>query len=173
MKRGLVVLALLCLCSLIYSYNEYHIQLAASAGSNINVSRCDFRGAGSLFQENKVDFVGAQAAGVSFATCEHGSKVAGVICIPGQVTDLSGYDFRGAELVSANFTNAILKGADFTGANIELANFTGADLTGAKIGTAQNVSTAIFCDAIMPDGKKCSGKSWTGQGKNLLCRCSK
>jgi hypothetical protein len=84
-------------------------------------------------------------------------------CTPGPGKNLSKCDYagsttlRGKNLKGANLGNANLVGADATdadlrGANLDKACLTNADLRGAKINASTNVSTAIFCGTIMPDG---------------------
>ncbi len=170
-----LLLGLLLLHSVVVGYNSFHIDIVryqSSKGLLKNVSGCDFRGAGSLLQG--VNFANVQMSGVLFCPCKKQSDVAGVECTPNQVTDLTGINFSGATLVNANFIDAILKGTDFSGADIMYANFSGADLTGAKLDDAVNATTAIFCNATMPNGSQCSQKSWTSKsGKVFLCHCPK
>lgn len=166
---------LLVIAGNINCYNSFQLQLAkkeALQGKVVNISRCDFRGCGSLL--TGVNFTGAQAAGVLFKPTEQKSTVPGIVSVPGQISDLSGVNFSQAELVGASFEQANLKGSDFTGANIAYANFAKTNLTGAKLDKALNVETAQFCDAIMPDGVVCKSGTWKSKsGKVFNCRCRK
>lgn len=161
------------MCNVLHGYNAYHVQVAqqmSAQGQPLNVSRCDFRGVGKLLQG--VNFAGVQASGVLFSPCDSSQQIAGIICKAGQLSDLTGVNFTGTNLISASFKNTILKGANFTGADIAYADFSGADLTGAKIDGALNVQTAIFCNAIMPDGVRCKTGSWKSKsGKVFNCGC--
>lgn len=171
MKYSLVMVT--CLSGFLLGYNSFHIQEAKNAsnlGQEINISRCDFRGCGPLLRG--VDFAGAQAGGVLFQPCSKASSTPGVICVPGQISDLTGVNFSNAELVGATFQGAILKGANFTGANIAYANFDKANLTNAKLDGAKNVGTATFCGATMPDGVVCKAGTWKSKsGKLFNCNC--
>jgi hypothetical protein len=79
---------------------------------------------------------------------------------PGRITtrcDFSSRDLRnlnagGANLSKSNFTDANLRGAFFGGASLSGACLVGADFTGATLGASVNLSRAIFCDTIMPNG---------------------
>jgi hypothetical protein len=63
-------------------------------------------------------------------------------------------DVRGANLSKSNFVGANLRGADFRGANLGGSCLISADLTGAKLGNSVNLRNAIFCNTIMPDGRR-------------------
>lgn len=146
----------------LYGYNPHHaakLLQAIKAGGLINVSGCDFRGCGSLLKG--LNFSNAQFAKVLFDTIStNAMPQAHLIKIPGQKSDLTGCNFSGVCLVSTGFQGAILRGANFTGADIAYANFQGADLTGAiGLESALHVNLALFCGAIMPDGKVCSGNT--------------
>lgn len=143
-------------------YNPHHVNTLlqlVKAGGLINVSGCDFRGCGSLLKG--LDFSNAQFAKVLFDVVSlNAMPQASLIKIPGQKSDLTGCNFSNVCLVSSGFQGAFLRGANFTGADIAYANFQGADLTGAiGLDKALNRDLALFCDAIMPDGNKCSGKT--------------
>lgn len=161
--------------SWINAYNKMHVQMVqqlSAKGQPINVSGCDFRGAAGLLKS--VNFSNAQASGAAFNINDANViATAGTVKIPNQTTDLTGVNFSGAQLVSADFRGSILKNANFTGANVLFADFTNADLTGAQIDKVQNLFFAKFCGAIMPDGSKCTGKTWTSKtGKQIYCHCA-
>lgn len=163
-----------------YGYNKLHIKTLKKFIANkqtVNASRCDFRGT-----ENKGDFSlqrincsGAQLSGALFSMPTKESTVGGIVSIPNQKSDLTGAKFSGATCISTDFSNTILKNTDFSNADISYANFAGADLTGATFKNAQNVVTAVFCGATMPDGSKCNGSSWQNRSKTvtLYCNCPK
>jgi len=77
--------------------------------------------------------------------------------------DLSGANFRNANLENAVLRGANLKGADLNGANLIGADLNGANLIGADLGNAILLNSDIlwihhnnrttFCMATMPDGK--------------------
>ena len=157
------------------AYNPHQIKLLkkdASGGKSINISGCDFRGAGTLLLG--IDFSNAIAGNANFDAC---SKVTGILFLTevlGQKTDLTGSNFSGANLRSASLKGAILTGANFSGADVSFANFAQANLTNAIFAGATGVATAVFCGATMPDGSICSGKSWTSKkGQVFLCQCPK
>lgn len=166
---------LVCMVSNICGYNQFHVELAkqkSAQGQVLNVSNCDFRAAGNLLKG--VNFSDAQMSRVNFGPCKKASKVAGIKCNPKQITDLSGTNFSGASLVAANLEDCLLSGSVFTGADIAYVNFENADLTGAKLDGVVNAHLAIFCNATMPDGKKCSGKIWKSKsGFVVKCNCRK
>lgn len=89
----------------------------------------------------------------------------GPTCAPGKGKNTSDCDFanstviankdvRGANLSNNNFFAANLRGADFRGANLSGSCFVSADLTGAKLGSSVNLHGAVFCNTIMPNGKR-------------------
>ena len=87
----------------------------------------------------------------------------GTNCKPGKGKNTSGCDFtnstalfqgnfRAANLSKSNFSGAQLAQADFRGANLSGACFVKANLRDAKLGASVNLSKAIFCRTLMPDG---------------------
>lgn len=167
------VLIFFCVSSHLLAYNQMHVSTVQTTTIQpIVASGCDFRGAASLLKN--VNFSGAQLAGALFnANEKEETPAAGTIKIPSQTTDLSSVNFSGATLVSTGFKKTVLRNAIFDNADIRYADFTGADLRGAKLDKALNVSLARFDGAIMPDGTKCTGKTWTSaSGKQFYCHCS-
>lgn len=72
--------------------------------------------------------------------------------------DLQGYfpsvtlDCTGCNISRANLRGANLSGANLTKANLSGACLVDADFTGATFASNTNLSNAIFCNTIMPDG---------------------
>ncbi len=76
--------------------------------------------------------------------------------------ELAGTTLTGADLRQANFMRTGLKDAFLVGADLRFANFTWADLYGtdftdanlygASLSGSRNLSQAIFCRTVMPDG---------------------
>lgn len=72
-------------------------------------------------------------------------------------TTLTGADLRQANFMRTGLKNAILIGADvlsanFTWADLHGTDFTDANLYGASLSGSWNLSQAIFCRTVMPDG---------------------
>ncbi|MEO1866144.1 MAG: pentapeptide repeat-containing protein, partial [Pseudomonadota bacterium] len=72
-------------------------------------------------------------------------------------TKLNGANLRRAnfmrtELKYAKLIGADLRSANFTWADLYQANFTNANLSGALLAESRNLSEAIFCRTVMPDG---------------------
>lgn len=72
-------------------------------------------------------------------------------------TELTGANLRRAnfmrtELKYAKLIGADLRSANFTWADLYRADFTDADLSGALLAESRNLSKAIFCRTVMPDG---------------------
>ena len=72
-------------------------------------------------------------------------------------TTLTGADLRQASFTRTGLKNAILIGADlrsanFTWADLHGTDFTDANLYGASLSGSRNLSRAIFCRTVMPDG---------------------
>jgi uncharacterized protein YjbI with pentapeptide repeats len=176
MKKFLMILAV-GFCSIAYPYNVQHVALfkkkIAKKEGNINVSQCDFRGAGDKLKGIKCP--GAQLSGATFAMSKKKSVIGGIVSIPNQKTDLTGANFSNSVCVSTDFSDATLHGVNFTGADLSYANFTGADLTSAIFKNVKNVELATFCGATMPDGSGCSGGLWQNKSKSitLYCNCPK
>ncbi|HSW76153.1 MAG TPA: pentapeptide repeat-containing protein [Candidatus Saccharimonadales bacterium] len=172
MKRIIFIFIILSVCD-ITAFNPYHITLVKSksfAKVPIQASGRDFRGAGTLLQG--INFRNAQLSGTAFNTPSKATTSPFLITVIGQQTDLTKGNFSKAELVSTNFNGAILQKANFNGANILNANFAGADLKGATFNGAENIETAVFCGATMPDGTVCSSGSWTNKsGQVFQCAC--
>lgn len=169
----LQIFLLISMSGSLIGYNQMHVSTVLSTSAQpIIASGCDFRGAGSMLQ--KVNFAGAQLGGALFnANDKQETPAVGTVKIPGQVTDLSNVNFSGAICVSTGFKKTVLRNAIFDNADIRYADFTGADLRGAKLDKALNVSLARFDGAIMPDGTKCTGKTWqSASGKFFYCHCS-
>lgn len=176
MKKIIIILAIMNLSSFVCAYNKQQVSLLKKNLANknvINVSRCDFRGAGSLLKGIKCP--GAQLSGANFAMSTQKAIVGGIISIPNQKTDLTGSDFSNSSCVSTDFSNATLKNVNFTGADLSYANFNKADLTGAIFTNAKNAQLATFCGAIMPDGSFCNNGMWQNKSKSitLYCNCPK
>ncbi|MBP6892664.1 pentapeptide repeat-containing protein [Candidatus Babeliales bacterium] len=157
------------------SYNPQHVQALQKAVKNkkiVNCSKCDFRGVGNLFKGLKLK--GAQLSGAMFSKVVQATNPKPILIeILGQNCDLSGVDFFNATLVSTSFDGANLSNANFYGADVAYANFAGADLTGAKLDGAINCKLALFCGAIMPDGTKPTGLTWTSKkGKIFYMHCA-
>ncbi|MBP7854575.1 pentapeptide repeat-containing protein [Candidatus Babeliales bacterium] len=174
MKQFLIILSLV---STLNSYNVQHLKKLKKQLSlkekNINISHVDFRGLGH-FLEN-VDLSNVQACGALFSEMSLTPipVFAGLIQVPGQLTNLSNVNFSNASLVSTNFKGAILHNVNFSNADLAYANFSNADLTGAKLNKAKNIELAMFCDAIMPDGTKPTGSIWTSPtGHQIQVHCS-
>lgn len=167
------IIIILSMTHVVLPYNQMHVLGAQSAKElPITASGCDFRGSAALLKN--VNFINAQISGALFnANGTDETPAVGTVKIPGQTTDLSGLNFSGASCVSTGFKGTILRRAIFDNADICYADFTGADLRGAKLDKAQNVSLARFDGAIMPDGTKCTGKTWTSaSGRVFYCHCS-
>lgn len=177
MKKIIWILTVLNISTVLLGYNKQHIALLknrlATSGSVINVSRCDFRGAGTLLKG--IQCPGAQLSGATFAMSTQKAIVGGIISIPNQKTDVSGSNFSNSSCVSTDFSDAILQNVNFTGADLSFANFSNADLTGAVFDNVKNVEYAIFCGATMPDGSSCNNGMWQNQAKSisLYCNCPK
>lgn len=176
MKKIIIMISMMQLCSTVVAYNKQHISILKNNLANgkvINVSRCDFRGAGSLLKG--IQCPGAQLSGATFAMSSQKAIVSGIINIPNQKTDLTGSNFSHSFCISTDFSDAILKNVNFTGADLSYANFNKADLTGAVLTNAQNVELATFCGATMPDGSSCSNGMWQNKSKSitLYCNCPK
>ena len=72
-------------------------------------------------------------------------------------TKLNGANLRRAnfmrtELRYAKLIGADLRFANFTWADLHQENFTNANLSGALLAESRNLSEAIFCRTVMPDG---------------------
>ncbi|MGB1774247.1 MAG: pentapeptide repeat-containing protein [Arenicellales bacterium] len=72
-------------------------------------------------------------------------------------TTLTGADLRQANFMRTGLKDAILIGADlrsanFTWADLHGTDFTDANLYGASLSGSRNLSQAIFCRTVMPDG---------------------
>ena len=157
-------------------YNQLHVEILKQLIKNkktVNISRCDFRGAGNLLKAINVS--NGQVSGATFAMPTAQSNVGGIISIPNQKTDLTNANFSNCMAISTDFSNTILKNAKFIGTDIQYSNFSNADLTGAKFTNVKNAEFATFCGAIMPDGSTCNGQSWTNKSKTvtLYCNCPK
>ncbi len=87
----------------------------------------------------------------------------GTSCAPGAGQDASGCDFSrstrfvdlnvsGADLSNSSFFAADLRGADFRGASLRGGCFLAANLLGATIDASVNLTDAVFCQTVMPDG---------------------
>ena len=61
-------------------------------------------------------------------------------------------NFMRTELKYAKLIGADLRSANFTWADLYQANFTNANLSGALLAESRNLSEAIFCRTVMPDG---------------------
>ena len=61
-------------------------------------------------------------------------------------------NFMRTELKYAKLIGADLRFANFTWADLYQANFTNANLSGALLAESRNLSEAIFCRTVMPDG---------------------
>lgn len=176
MKKRIVLMLVLNFYSVFYAYNKQHVALLKKFlvnNSVVNISRCDFRGAGSLLKG--ISCSGGQLSGATFAMSTQKAVVGGIISVPNQKTDLTGSNFSNSVCVSVDFSNTILKNVNFSGADLLYANFSNADLTGAIFTNVQNAELAIFCGAIMPDGSSCSNGIWQNQSKSitLYCNCPK
>ncbi len=178
MNKKLVVSFWVLFSHQFYGYNKFHITTLKdliAKKQEVNASGCDFRGTESKgrFSLKGINFSGLQLSGSLFSMPTKKSTVGGIVSIPNQKSDLTGAKFFGSTCISADFSNTILKNADFSYADISYANFAGADLTGANFKNAQNVVTAVFCGATMPDGSKCNGSSWQNRSKTvtLYCNC--
>ena len=158
----------------LFGYNEVHVNTLlqqVESGDVLNASGCDFRGAGTLLQGVKIPS-GSILSGANFGICKSSKSQTGCVCIPNQVTDLTEVVFKDVELVSVNFEKAMLKKANFSGANLMNANFSNADLRGANFKGAQNIDLAVFCGATMPDGTRCTSKTWKSRSKTMFyCHC--
>ena len=169
------ILLLIMTTSSVESYIPHQVDLLKKYLSQKivpNCSGCDFRGAGVALQG--INFSGLQLSGATFAINKSKHIVPGLVNVVGQKTTLKGVSFAGAILISTDFAGAQLQGADFTGADIRYANFTGANLTGAKFDKTLNSDTAVFCNAIMPNGEIMKGSSWTSPtGETFLAHCPK
>jgi len=163
-------------CFNVAAYNPQHVAVLKQNIAQdlpINVSGCDFRGAGTALQG--INLSNAQAGNANFDTCIKVTGLPFLTEILNQKTDLTNANFSNAILRSASFNGAILKGVSFSGADVTFANFSGADLTGADFTGAVGLPAAVFCSATMPNGvSKCSGKSWTDVKTRqvFLCGCS-
>ncbi|MGH2618874.1 MAG: pentapeptide repeat-containing protein, partial [Thermomicrobiales bacterium] len=73
-------------------------------------------------------------------------------CDFGGSSTLQNKDLSGANLGKANLANANASGANFKGANLGGACLVEANLTNATFGNSTNISTAVICRTIMPDG---------------------
>jgi hypothetical protein len=71
-------------------------------------------------------------------------------CYEGQ--NLAGKSFKGANLSGAVFRGAVLTKANFAGANLSKTCLVDANLTGATINGSTNLSGAVYCRTVMPDG---------------------
>lgn len=177
MKKIIIILAICNVSSVVFTYNKQHVSLLknklAKGSSIINVSRCDFRGAGSLLKG--IQCPGAQLSGATFAMSTQKAIVGGIVSIPNQKTDLTGSNFSNSSCVSTDFSNAILQNVNFTGADLSFANFSNANLTGAVFNNVKNIEYATFCGATMPDGSSCNHGMWQNQSKSitLYCNCPK
>lgn len=161
-----------------YGYNKFHITTLKdliAKKQTANASGCDFRGTESKgnFSLKRINLSGLQLSGALFSMPTKESTVGGIVSIPNQKSDLTGAKFYGSICISTDFSDTILKNADFSNADISYANFARTDLTGAQFKGAQNVVTAVFCGATMPDGSKCNGSSWQNRSKTvtLYCNC--
>ncbi len=87
----------------------------------------------------------------------------GTSCTPGAGQDTSGCNFsrstlfvdldaQGADLSNSSFAAADLRGADFRGASLRGGCFVAANLLGATIDASVNLTDAVFCQTVMPDG---------------------
>jgi hypothetical protein len=72
--------------------------------------------------------------------------------IDGRGADFSGADLRASSLSGACLSGADLRGADLRGASLEAACLVDANLSGAKVDRSTNLTQAIFCRTVMPDG---------------------
>ena len=61
-------------------------------------------------------------------------------------------NFMRTELKYAKLIGADLRFANFTWADLYQADFTNANLSGALLAESRNLSEAIFCRTVMPDG---------------------
>ena len=61
-------------------------------------------------------------------------------------------NFMRTELKYAKLIGADLRFANFTWADLHQENFTNANLSGALLAESRNLSEAIFCRTVMPDG---------------------
>lgn len=135
----------------------------------VNCSNCDFRGVQELAG---VDAHGVHMPGVTFQSCvptDTNRSNTNMVCITGQVAQLSGINLANANLTSSCFDGAMLEKADLTGADFTNAFVQNARLKDAKV-TGIKTDNATFCNAIMPDGSVCTD-TWTGQGVTILCNC--
>lgn len=136
----------------------------------VNCSGCDFRGTKDLAG---IDAHGQNMPGVLFNSCVKTdvNKNTPMICIENQVADLTGINLANANLFNSCFDGAILVKADLTGADMTQASVIGANLTGAKV-SGLVTQDAMFCNSIMPDGKKCDEKLGTWKGDaTISCNC--
>lgn len=170
----MLIISMAQMSSLVQSYNKQHIdslkKKIVKKEAFINVSRCDFRGAGSLLKGIKCP--GGQLSGATFAMSTNKLSIGGIVSIPHQITDLTKSNFSDCICVSTDFSDAILIRANFTGADLAYANFSGANLTGALLKNVKNVELATFCGAIMPDGSVCHGGLWQNKSKSLTLYCN-
>ena len=143
-----------------------------SSTSIANGSNLDARGIPSFYLAG-VEAIGAHLPGATFQPCvpnDVNKNNNAMICTPNKISDLTGINLTNAFLHSVCFDSALLKNAKLDGAVFTNGSAQKTDFTGATISNIV-ATDAIFCGAIMPDGKICNGKSWTGQGVTIACNC--
>lgn len=160
-----------------YCYNAAKVRKlkAAAAAKNSNqVSKfpaADFRG---MQLDENFDAHGFHMPGVLFLPCTptDTNKDTPMVCVPGQASKLKGINLASANISNGSFDGADMEGADLTATNFNQGSAIGTNLKNAKVSGLQAQDTT-FCNAIMPDGKKCDDKLkvWKGQGVTLACNC--
>ncbi|MBP6870037.1 pentapeptide repeat-containing protein [Candidatus Babeliales bacterium] len=134
-----------------------------------NCANCDLRG---VIDFAGIDARGLHAPGVTFQPCAitAANKDNGLmICIPNQVSNLTGINFSHANFFSSCFDSAILDKADLSGVDFSNSSIQNASLKDANV-KGIVTTNAIFCNSVMPDGQICT-ETWTGQGVTIACNC--
>lgn len=176
-RKMIVCLIMVFLVDMSYAYNATKVKKikdAAAAKNSTEVAKfpgADFRG---VQLDENFDAHGFHMPGVLFLPCTptDTNKDTPMVCVANQASKLKGINFANANISNGSFDGADMEGADLTGANFNQGSAIGANFKSAKVSGLQAQDTT-FCNAIMPDGKKCDDKLkvWKGQGVTLACNC--
>lgn len=160
---------------LIFGYVPAQVQALKNGLQNstqvINCANCDFRGVIGL---QGLDLHGLYAPGISFQPCivtPENKDNGFMVCVPNQASDLTGVNLANGYTPSSCYDNAKLDTADLSNLDLSNASVQNASLKDAKI-SGIKTTNATFCNSVMPDGKVCTGDSWTGQGVTIACNCA-
>lgn len=176
-RKIIICLTMIFSVDISYSYNAARIKKfkdAVAAKNSTQVPKfqaADFRG---VQLEDNFDAHGFHMPGVAFLPCTptDANKNTPMVCIANQASKLKGINLASSNISNGSFDQADMEGADLTGANFNQGSAIGTNLKNAKVAGLQ-AQDATFCNAIMPDGKKCDDKLkvWKGQGVTLACNC--